>query len=113
MAFSDSIADDLLVTVRVMRESTGQDASGNYATAATTITHTMKGDIQPMSAGHTAAQRNLTGIDYFITHTGFFDVPGTVPAVGDTVTDETTNYQVRNVANWKTHLRLDLEELGV
>ena len=55
MAFSDSIDADMLLTgIRFMRESTAQNASGDYVTAATTIAHTVKGDIQPMQPGFTS-----------------------------------------------------------
>lgn len=114
MAFSDSIESDLLLTgIRFMRESTGQDANGDYVTAATTVVSGVSGDIQPMAVGFRAYIATSMGSDYLITHRGFFDVPATVPAVGDKCVSGSLEYQVRNVRDFKDHLELDMEELGV
>jgi hypothetical protein len=111
MAFSDSIQSDLLLTdIRFTRESNEQDANGDYTTVATTIAHTVKGDIQPDSGRFYAGPQ---GSDYLITHRGFFDVPSTVPIVGDKCVSGATEYQIRNVRDWKLHLELDMEELGL
>lgn len=112
MAFSDSIAADLLLTgVRFMRESNEQDANGDYVTVATTIAHTVKGDIQP-DGGRGRFYAGLQGSDYLITHRGFFDVPSTVPIEGDKCVSGSKEYQIRAVADWKDHLELSMEELG-
>jgi hypothetical protein len=112
MAFSDSIDRDMLLTgVRFMRESNAQDANGDYTTVATTISHTVKGDIQPATLGSYMASQ--AGSDYRITHRGFFDVPATVPAEGDKCVAGSLSYQVRNVRDFKTHMELDMERLGI
>jgi len=113
MAFSSSIDPDMLLTgIRFMRESTGPDASGDYVTAATTIAHTVKGDIQPMRPTTGAFRATATGADYQITHQGFFDIPSTVPAEGDVCVSGVNTFQVRNVRDFKTHLELDMEAGG-
>tara|TARA_Y100000034_G_scaffold122165_2_gene167302 strand:+ start:724 stop:1068 length:345 start_codon:yes stop_codon:yes gene_type:complete len=113
MAFSDSIDADMLLTgIRFMRESTAQNASGDYVTAATTIAHTVKGDIQPMQPGFTSYMATQAGGDYELTHRGFFDVPDTLPVEGDKCIAGTNEYQVRNCRDFKTHLELDMERLG-
>ena len=109
--FSDSIDNDMLISgIRFMRESLGQNASGDYGSVATTIAHTIKGDVQPSSAS--AYRMTAQGSDYLITHKGFFDVPAAVPVVGDKCVADGVNYQVRGVQNFKTHLQCDLEHLG-
>jgi hypothetical protein len=112
MAFSDTIEQELRVTCAFTRESNAPDGNGNYGASVTTIAYGVLGDIQP-------ARRWLhydlrQGDRSKITHTGFFDVPAALPAVGDTCRDGTNDkrYQIRNVMAWAgDHLELDLEEV--
>ena len=111
MAFSDSIEASFLTTVYVTRASEEQDGSGNFTTSPTTITYGLRGDLQPASRSvfHSTGQ----GADYRISHTGFFDVPVTLPVEGDTLVDDSAEYAVRSVRNFVDHLELDLERLHV
>ena len=111
--FDDSIEATFLSSVYVTRTVDTPDASGNYGTTVTTITHGMLGDVQPARPGLPNFRRTPQGIDYQITHSGFFTVPTSVPAVNDTLIDGSTEYTVRAQRNFVTHLELDLEELGV
>src|SRR3990167_5996148 len=105
-AFSDTIEATFITSVYVTRASTTPDASGNYGTTVTTPTSGMLGDIQPAPSYlfHQTGQ----GVDYVITHRGFFDVPGTLPDVNDRLIDGSAVYGVRNVRNFKDHLEVDL-----
>ena len=115
MAFSATIESDLKTTVYVTRAAAGQDANGNYVSGATTVTSGLDGDIQPASRWSYSSSEQ--GADYRITHVGFFDVPSPVPsgvpAEGDTLVDGSTQYAIRNTRDFKDHLELDLERLGV
>ena len=111
MAFSTTIESDFLTTVYVTRSGFAQDASGNYGTAATTVASGLQGDIQP--ASRSLYRATDQGADYRVTHVGFFDVPGTVPVEGDKCVDGTTEYAIRNVRDFKDHLEMDLERLGL
>ena len=111
MAFSDTIEADLKTTVYVTRDGASQDASGNYVSGVTTVTSGLSGDIQPSArwSYHSSEQ----GADYRITHVGFFDVPATVPQEGDTLVDGSTEYAIRNARDFKDHLELDMERMGI
>jgi hypothetical protein len=111
MAFSDTIESDLRTTVYVTRAGTGQDANGNYVSGVTTVTSGLVGDVQP--ASRWSYRSSEQGADYRITHVGFFDVPSTVPTEGDTVVDGSTQYAIRNTRDFKDHLELDMERLGL
>ena len=111
MAFSDSIETDLLATVYFTRESQAQNSRGDYVTAAATVAHTVKGDLQ--AATTSLWLSGAQGADYRITHRLFCDVPSSVPAEDDHCVDGSTEYAVRNVRNWATHLELDMERLGL
>jgi len=109
--YSDSIESEFLKTVYAVRESEGQDARGNYATAATTVTHTWKGDLQPASTSDIL--RTDRGSDYTPTHMFYGDVPSSIPARNDVMVDGSDRYAIRNVQNWKDHIEVTLELTGV
>ena len=111
MVFSDSIEATFLNSCYVTRPALTQDASGNYGTGVSTIASNLLGDIQP--ARNVLYRQSATGADYRLTHFGFFNVPGTVPIEGDHVRTSASSYAVRNVRNFKDHLELELEQLGV
>jgi hypothetical protein len=113
MAFSDSIEATFLNSCYVVRRATTPDSAGNYGTTVTTIASDLLGDLQPARPGAVLYRQMAQGADYRITHTGFFDVPTTVPAVGDDLIQGTTTYAIRAASNWKDHLELELERLGV
>ncbi len=109
--FSDSIEATFLTSVYVTRESDVQDSSGNFVTAAVTVTSGMQGDVQPAPSGLFHAGE--AGADYRITHRAFCDVPSSIPAEGDTLVDGGVSYTVRLARNFKSHIEFDLERLGV
>jgi hypothetical protein len=111
MAFSDTIEPDLRTTVYVTRAGASQDAGGNYVSGVTTVASGLAGDIQP--ASRWSYRSSEQGADYTITHVGFFDVPATVLQPGDTLVDGTAEYAVRNARDFKDHLELDMERLGI
>lgn len=109
--FSDSIETTFLTSVYVTRAALTQDSRGDYGTAVSTITSGLLGDVQP--ASRWLYHQTDRGADNQITHVGFFDVPGALPAIGDTLVDGAVDYAIRNVRNFKDHLELDMERLGV
>lgn len=111
MAFSDSIEATFLNSIYVTRAAVTQDASGNYGTGVSTIASNVLGDIQP--ARNVLFRQTAQGADYRVTHFGFFDVPATIPVEGDAVRTSTSSYGIRNVRNFKSHLELELERLGI
>lgn len=112
MAFSDSIESTMLTSIYVTRKGLVPDSSGNYTSSATTVTSGVLGDIQAARPSAANYRQTEQGADYRITHVGFFDVPATLPALGDLVIDAGLNYAVRNVMDWSDHLQLELERLG-
>ena len=112
-AFSDSIESTFLTSIYATRVSTAPDASFNYGTSVTTICANVLGDIQPARPSLTNYRQTSAGADYTITHVGFFDVPGTVPDLGDHVVNGANTYVARNVRNFKDHLEIELERQGV
>ena len=113
MAFSDSIESTFLNSVYVVRRATAPDSLGNYGTTVTTGATNLLGDIQAARMGGVLYSQTARGADYRITHMGFFDVPSAVPVEGDDLIQAGTTYAVRNVRNWKDHLELELERLGI
>ncbi len=111
MAFSDTIETTFLTTVYVTRVTQSQDGSGNYDSSVATVAHGLRGDVQP--ASRWSYRPTDRGADYRVTHAGFFDVHPSVPAEGDTLHDGAAEYAVRNVRDYKDHVELDLERLGV
>ena len=112
-AFSAAIESTFLNSCYVVRRGITPDSAGNYGTTVTTIASNLLGDLQPARPGAVLYRQMTQGADSRITHVAFLDVPATIPAVGDDLIKGTITYAVRSTMNWKDHLELELERLGV
>ena len=112
-SFSDTIESTFLTSMYATRVATAPDASFNYGTTVTTVCSDVLGDLQPARPSASNYRQTGAGADYRIDHVFFGDVPTTVPAVGDHVVSSTNTYVARNVANFKDHIELELERIGV
>ena len=111
--FSDSIEATFVTSMYATRVSTAPNATFDYGTSVTTICSDVLGDMQPARQSASNYRQTGAGADYQITHVFFGDVPATVPAVGDHIVTSTNTYVARNAANFKDHIEIELERLGI